>query len=103
MTVKDVTEPAAVSAVSAELVDAVVADAAEGGVDLLGPDGVLAELTKRLLARALAQEMTDHLGYEHGDPAGHGPGNHRNGTAPKQGLTDHFDALNSPIRPPDDQ
>ncbi len=39
MTVKDVTEPAAVSAVSAELVDAVVADAAEGGVDLLGPTG----------------------------------------------------------------
>jgi len=100
MTVKDVTEPAAVSA---ELVDAVVADAAEGGVDLLGPDGVLAELTKRVLERALSEEMTDHLGYEHGDPMGHGTGNNRNGTTPKQVLTDHFDALNSPIRPPDDQ
>ncbi len=27
-------------------------------------------------------------------------GNNRNGTTPKQVLTDHFDALNSPIRPP---
>ena len=36
--------------------------------NLLGPDGVLAELTKRILERALAEEMTDHLGYESGDP-----------------------------------
>ncbi len=40
MTARDVTEQAAVSD---ELVDAVVADALEGGVELLGPDGVLAE------------------------------------------------------------
>ena len=66
----------------------VVADAAAGGVDLLGPDGVLAELTKRVLERALAEEMTDHLGYEHGDPIGHGTGNNRNGTSPKRVLTE---------------
>lgn len=88
MTVKDVTERAA-AAVSDELVDAVVADALEGGVELLGPDGVLAELTKRVLERALAEEMTDHLGYEHGDPIGHGTGNNRNGTTPKRVLTEH--------------
>ncbi len=41
----DVTEAAGV--VSDEVVEAVVSDAAAGGVDLLGPDGVLAELTKR--------------------------------------------------------
>lgn len=87
MTVKDVTERAA-AAVSDELVDAVVADALEGGVELLGPDGVLAELTKRVLERALAEEMTDHLGYEHGDPIGHGTGNNRNGTTPKRVLTE---------------
>jgi len=46
MTVKDVTERAVVAAVSDELVDAVVADALEGGVDLLGPDGVLAEIVQ---------------------------------------------------------
>lgn len=87
MTVKDAKERAA-AAVSDELVDAVVADALEGGVELLGPDGVLAELTKRVLERALAEEMTDHLGYEHGDPIGHGTGNNRNGTTPKQVLTE---------------
>ena len=81
----DVTEAAGVAAgvVSDEVVEAVVSDAAAGGVDLLGPDGVLAELTKRILERALAEEMTDHLGYEHGDPIGHGTGNNRNGTSPK--------------------
>ena len=78
----------AVGVVSDELVEAVVADAAEGGVDLRGPDGVLAELTKRVLERALAEEMTDHLGYEHGDPIGHGTGNNRNGSTPKQILTE---------------
>ena len=54
----------------------------------LGPDGVLAELTKRVLERALAEEMTDHLGYEPGDPMGHGTGNNRNGSSPKQVLTE---------------
>ena len=86
---RDVTEAAEVAAgvVSDELVAGVVADAAAGGVDLLGPDGVLAELTKRILERALAEEMTDHLGYESGDPMGHGTGNNRNGSTPKQVLT----------------
>ena len=85
----DVAEAAGVAAgvVSDEVVEAVVSDAAAGGVDLLGPDGVLAELIKRILERALAEEMTDHLGYEHGDPIGHGTGNNRNGTSPKQAFT----------------
>ena len=87
---REVPEPAGVAAgvVSDELVAAVVSDAAAGGVDLLGPDGVLAELTKRVLERALAEELTDHLGYEHGDPMGHGTGNNRNGSTPKQVLTE---------------
>ncbi|MFK0223802.1 transposase [Streptomyces vinaceus] len=32
--------------------------------------------------------MSEHLGYERGDPAGHGSGNSRNGTSPKTVLTD---------------
>ncbi len=90
MTEHDVPELASVAAgvVSDELVEAVVSDAAEGGVDLLGPDGVLAELTKRVLERTLAEEMADHLGYEHGDPIGHGTGNNRNRSTPKQVLTE---------------
>jgi putative transposase len=58
------------------------------GVELLGPDGVLTELTSRIMNRALEAEMTDHLGYEKGDQAGWGSGNNRNGSYPKGVLTD---------------
>jgi putative transposase len=57
-------------------------------VDLLGEEGVVAQLTKQLLERALDEELTDHLGYERGDPTGRGTGNSRNGTTPKTVLTD---------------
>ena len=36
-------------------------------------------MTKAVLERALAEEMTGHLGYEKHDPAGRGSGNSRNG------------------------
>src|SRR5262249_55874859 len=49
------------------------------GVELLGPDGLLSQVTKAELERALAEEMTGHLGYEKHDPAGRGSGNSRNG------------------------
>jgi putative transposase len=39
--------------------------------DIIGENGLLKELTKAILERALAAEMTDHLGYEKHDPAGH--------------------------------
>ena len=68
--------------------DRLMAQVDRDGLELLGPDGVLTELTSRIMNRALEAEMTDHLGYEHGDPAGHGSGNNRNGTSPKQVLTD---------------
>ena len=58
------------------------------GLQLLGPDGVLTELTSRLLSKAMAAELTEHLGYEHGDRAGWGSGNSRNGTSAKTVLTD---------------
>src|SRR6516225_2915771 len=47
--------------------------------DLLGEEGLFKELKKRLLERALGAELTEHLGYEKGDPAGRGSGNSRNG------------------------
>ncbi|MDP3971527.1 MAG: IS256 family transposase [Candidatus Nanopelagicales bacterium] len=58
------------------------------GLELLGPDGVLTELTSRIMNLALEAERTAHLGYEHGDRAGWGSGNSRNGTSPKTVLTD---------------
>jgi hypothetical protein len=67
-------------AVSDEAVDRMIADAKETGISLLdGPDGLIAQLTARVIERALAAEMDDHLGYEKGDPVGRGTGNSRNG------------------------
>jgi len=70
------------------------------GLELLGPDGVLTELTSRIMNRALETEMTDHLGYERGDTSGWGSGNVRNGSYPKEVLTD---AGGIPIEVPRDR
>ena len=51
--------------------------------DIIRENGLLKELTKAILERALEAEMTDHLGYEKHDPAGHHRGNTRNGKSPK--------------------
>jgi putative transposase len=69
------------------LVEQLLEQAGEGA-ELLGPDGLLSELTKTVLERALDAELTDHLGYERYDPVGRGSGNSRNGTSSKTVLTD---------------
>jgi putative transposase len=51
--------------------------------DLIGENGLLKQLTKAVLERALNTELTHHLGYEKHDPAGHHSGNSRNGTSAK--------------------
>ena len=51
--------------------------------DLLGKDGLLKQLQKRLLEKALGAELTVHLGYEKHDSAGKNTGNSRNGSSPK--------------------
>src|SRR6476659_6956246 len=56
--------------------------------DLLGEQGLFKQLKKALLERALGAELTHHLGYEKGDPAGRGTGNNRNGSSPKTVLTE---------------
>ena len=58
------------------------------GAELLGPDGLLSQVTKAVLERALDEELTDHLGYVRHDPAGRGSGNSRNGKTPKVVLTE---------------
>ena len=61
-------------------VDRMIADAQEAGIPLLdGPDGLISQLTAKVIERALGAEMDDHLGYVKGDPAGNGSGNSRNG------------------------
>jgi putative transposase len=56
--------------------------------DLLGEDGLFKQLKKALVERMLGAELTEHLGYERGDPAGRGSGNSRNGYSGKTVLTD---------------
>ena len=68
-------------------VDALLADAEASGVPIDGPEGLLAQMTKAVLEGALDVEIADHLGYEHGDPAGYGSGNSRNGHGRKTVLT----------------
>ena len=51
--------------------------------DILGKNGLLKQLTKRLIERSLQAELTDHLGYEPYAPEGHGADNCRNGKASK--------------------
>jgi putative transposase len=51
--------------------------------DLIGESGLLKQLTKALIERAMGAELTHHLGYEKHDPAGYHSGNSRNGATPK--------------------
>jgi putative transposase len=51
--------------------------------DVIGENGLLKQLTKALLERAMSAELTNHLGYEKNDPAGYHSGNSRNGATPK--------------------
>lgn len=71
----------------AAAVDALLADAEASGTLIDGPDGLLAQITKSVLERALDVEIADHLGYEQRDPAGNGSGNSRNGHGRKTMLT----------------
>ena len=57
--------------------------------EILGRDGLLGELTRRLVERALGEELSAHLGYPAGQAPPGGAGNSRNGGTPKTVLTDH--------------
>ncbi len=61
--------------------------------EILGEDGLLDDLTKRLVERALEGEMTHHLGYPPHSPAGQHTGNSRNGKTHKtvKGKTGEMD------------
>jgi putative transposase len=57
--------------------------------DLIGENGLLKQLTKALIERAMNAELTHHLGYEKNDTEGRGSGNSRNGVSRKK-LTGDF-------------
>jgi transposase-like protein len=81
-------EPARPALIDEQLADQLLGRAQAEGVELLGPDGLLSQVTRAVLERALAEEMTSHLGYEKHDPAGRGSGNSRTGSTGKTLLTD---------------
>src|SRR6185503_5053889 len=60
--------------------------------DLIGEDGLLKQLTKALIERAMKAELTHQLGYEKNDPDGRGSGNSRNGKS-KKTLKGDFGAV----------
>ncbi len=72
-----------VGALDPSMIDALLADAKITGTPLDGVDGLLNQMTKAVIERALAAEITHDLGYERDDPAGVGTGNSRNGFATK--------------------
>jgi putative transposase len=72
----------------AGLLDRVVERAGAGELALTGEGGFLPEMVRAVLERGLAAELTGHLGYEKGDPAGRGSPNSRNGTTPKTLATE---------------
>src|SRR5947199_3079896 len=68
--------------IAPELLDQLLANY-EKPEDLMGEDGLFKRLKKALIERALGAELTEHLGYEKGDPVGRGSGNSRNGSSAK--------------------
>jgi putative transposase len=71
-----------------QLAEQLLAQAKEQGIELVGPNGLLNQLTKNVLETALDAEMSEHLGYDKHDPAGRGSGNSRNGTRAKTVFTE---------------
>jgi transposase-like protein len=68
--------------------------------EVVGQDGLIKQLTGRILQRALEAEMTGHLGYEKNSSAGDNSGNSRNGHTEKTVL---FENQNTTIEAPRDR
>jgi putative transposase len=68
--------PAAAGIDEQSVVEQLVAQAREKGIELVGTDGLFSQLTKRVLDA----EVSDHLGYAKHDPVGRNRGNSRNGS-----------------------
>jgi transposase-like protein len=60
--------------------------------EVVGQDGLIKQLTGRILQRALEVEMTEHLGYEKNSNVGDNSGNSRNGHTEKTVLLENQSA-----------
>ena len=90
---------AAKRAVPQELIDSLLADY-QKPEDLIGENGLLKQLTKLLVEKALEAEMNTHLGHDKNQPIQNTTGNARNGKSRKT-LTGEFGQL--PIEIPRDR
>ena len=86
-------------AVSKELLDGLLADYRKPE-DLIGENGLLKQLTKLLVERALEAEMGEHLGHGKNESVENAAGNTRNGKSRKT-LKGEFGQL--PIEIPRDR
>ena len=68
--------------IKTELIDELLKDY-QKPEDIVGENGLLKQFIKRVLERAMKVELTQHLGYEKHDLAGHNSGDSRNGTSGK--------------------
>lgn len=69
--------------INVELIDQWIAEHGHSREAILGQGGLLAQLTKAVVERALGAEMTYHLGYAKGEPKPAEADNHRNGYSAK--------------------
>jgi transposase-like protein len=69
-------------AISKEVLDELMKNY-KGPDDITGPEGLIKELTKALIERAMQGELTEHLGYEKSDQAQKPTKNRRNGSSKK--------------------
>lgn len=86
-------------AIEKDLLDRLLADYKKPE-DLIGETGLLKQLTKALVERALQAELTDHLGHEKNAPVATKGGNARNGKSAKT-IQGEFGKL--PIEVPRDR
>ena len=70
-------------AIDVKLIDKLLADY-KRPEDIVGENGLLKQLTKAVLERAIQAELTDHLGYEKHDPVGHKSGQLAQRQEPKE-------------------
>ena len=94
-----VSKTTALKALPSDLIDQLLANYKKPE-DLIGEDGLLKQLTKALIERALAAEMTEHLGHGKHQPVENVTGNTRNGTS-KKTLKGEFGEL--PVEIPRDR
>lgn len=79
---RDTSDAPSSSKLTPQLLDDLL-EGCETSDDILGQDGLLQQLTKAIVERALQGEVTHHLGYDKHAVAGNNSGNSRNGASAK--------------------